>query len=284
MRVTNQKWDWQVDNKTGFWNHPMAEIWSYRHLLQGLVRRHFLLNYQQTVLGPLWVLFQPIITLVTYLFVFNKLVGISTGAIPPVVFYASGVLLWSFFSDSFTGTASTFRENAEVFGKVYFPRIIMPLSVIGIYMLRLAIQLVLFAFIMAYYIVFEGLAVPLSLWLAAFPVSVLLIGAFGLGLGLIFSVLTAKYRDLNNVVALGVRLMMFVTPVIYPLAAIPEKTRWIVQLNPLTPLFETFRLSLLGQGVVTPAQFTYSIVCTLLLLAGALLVFNKQGDKLIDIV
>ncbi|WP_164891085.1 ABC transporter permease [Botryobacter ruber] len=284
MVSSNGKWDWEISNKTSFWSHGVKELWLYRHLLQGMVRRHFLLYYHQTVLGPLWVLLQPILTLVTYMVVFNKLVGISTGGLPPVVFYASGIILWNFFSDSFTGTSSTFRENAEVFAKVYFPRIIMPVSVLSTHFLRFLIQLVMFLLVIVYYSVFQGLTLPFGVWMLAFPFAILFIGAMGLGLGLLFSVVTAKYRDMTNLVALGIRLLLFVTPVIYPLVAIPEKTRWIVQLNPLTPLFELFRLSLLGEGSLTPFQLLYSVLFTVLVLVGAVLFFNKQGDKLIDVI
>lgn len=284
MLHINKKWEWQIDNRTSFWSHSIRELWTYKHLLAGLVRRNFILNYQQTVLGPLWIMFQPIVTLVTYVLVFNKIVGITTGSLPPVVFYASGIILWNFFSDSFTGTANTFRDNAQVFSKVYFPRIIMPISVISTHFLRFLMQLFMFLIIIGYYSVFEGLSLQTNLWILAFPLAILLIGAFGLGIGLLFSVVTAKYRDINNLVALGVRLLMFVTPVIYPMSAVPENTRWMLSLNPLTPYFELFRLSLLGEGYVTPYQILYSIVFTLLLLLGAVLLFNKQGDKLIDVV
>ncbi|GAA4303401.1 ABC transporter permease [Nibribacter koreensis] len=285
MPVTQTtKWDWEITNKTTFWSHSAQELWAYRHLLVGLVRRFFLLNYNQTVLGPLWVLFQPILTLVTYVLVFNKLVGISTGALPPVVFYASGIVLWNFFSDSFTGTSNTFRENIQLFSKVYFPRIIMPLSVVSTQALRFLIQLVMFICVIAYYSLTTDFDLTWSWNLLLLPVAIALVGLLALGLGLLFSVLTAKYRDISNLVSLGVRLLMFVTPVIYPLTVIPEKLRWVVQLNPLTPLFELFRLSLLGQGLVTPGQLGYSLILTVVLLLGAVLFFNKQGDKLIDVV
>jgi len=216
--------------------------------------------------------------------VFNKLVGISTGALPPVVFYASGIVLWNFFSDSFTGTSNTFRENIQLFSKVYFPRMVMPLSVVSTQFLRFAIQLIMFLAVIVYYSFAADFDFRLTWNLLWLPVTIVFIGLFGLGLGLLFSVLTAKYRDFNNLVALGVRLLMFLTPVIYPVATIPEKWRWVVQLNPLTSLFELFRLSLLGQGEVAPLHLLYSFSVTALLLVGAVLVFNKQGDKLIDVV
>lgn len=277
-------WDWEINNKTSFWGHSVPELWSYRHLMIGLVRRHFLLNYQQTVLGPLWILFQPIMTLFTYVLVFNKIIGIPTGSLPPVVFYASGIVLWNFFSESFTGTASTFKDNAQLFSKVYFPRVIMPISVISTHALRLLIQLLLLFIVVGYYSIFSDFSIPFNIWILVFPFTILLIGVFGLALGLFFSVITAKYRDITNMVTLGVRLFMFITPVIYPLTTVPENLRWLVQLNPLTPLFELFRLSLLGEGYVTPNQLLYSIAITALVFVGATLLFNKQGDKLIDVV
>lgn len=277
-------WDWEINSNTSFWGQNTPELWSYRHLMVGLVRRHFLLNYQQTVLGPLWILFQPIMTLFTYVLVFNKIVGISTGSLPPVVFYASGIVLWNFFSESFTGTSSTFKDNAQLFSKVYFPRIIIPISVISTHALRLLIQLLLLFLVVGYYSIFSGFSIPLNVRILAFPFTIIFIGIFGLALGLLFSVITAKYRDITNLVTLGVRLFMFITPVIYPLTTVPENLRWLVQLNPLTPLFELFRLSLLGEGHVTSYQLLYSIVITILVLVAATLLFNKQGDKLIDVV
>ena len=283
-RAATNSWDWEIGSKTSFWSHSLQELWNYRHLLAGLVRRHFLLNYQQTVLGPFWILFQPILTLVTYLLVFTKLVGLSTGNVPPVLFYLAGIILWNFFNDSFTNTSGTFKEHAHVFSKVYFPRIIMPVSVICTQFLRFALQFLLLIGVMAYYSLAGKFHLPTTYWLLTLPFIILNVGIFSLGLGLIFSVLTAKYRDMNNLVQLGVRLLMFLTPVIYPLATISANVRWVVQLNPLTALFELFRLSLLGEGSIAPAHLFYSSSFSFSLLAAAWLLFNKQGDKLIDIV
>ncbi|EMR00857.1 ABC transporter permease [Cesiribacter andamanensis] len=248
------------------------------------MRRDFLLNYQQTVLGPLWILFQPILTLVTFVLVFDKLVGIPTGTIPPVLFYLAGIVLWNFFNDSFLGTSFTFRENAQIFSKVYFPRLVVPLSVMSTHFFRFLMQLVLLLIVLLWYWVVEGVPVSVNAWLLFFPLSVLLIGCIGLSLGLIFSVLTAKYRDLVNLVHLGVRLMMFLTPVIYPVAIIPKDVQWLVQLNPLTPLFEVFRYGLLGDGTFGVGQLLYSTLFALVLVVVSFMIFNKQGDKLIDVV
>lgn len=277
-------WDWEFGSRTSWWGWSAAELWSYRNLLARLVRRDFLLNYQQTVLGPLWILFQPILTLVTFVLVFDKLVGIPTGTIPPVLFYLAGIVLWNFFNDSFLGTSFTFRENAQIFSKVYFPRLVVPLSVMSTHFFRFLMQLFLLLLVLIWYWVVEGVPVEVNGWAFFFPVAVLLIGCIGLSLGLIFSVLTAKYRDLVNLVHLGVRLMMFLSPVIYPVAIIPEDVRWLVQLNPLTPLFEVFRYGLLGDGTFTVLQLLYSGLFAAVLVLVSFMIFNKQGDKLIDVV
>jgi lipopolysaccharide transport system permease protein len=277
-------WEWEISNKTSYWGTSLNELWSFRHLLSGLVRRNFLLRYQQTILGPFWILFPPLLTLVTYVLVFGKFVGIPTGTLPPVLFYFAGIILWGFFNDSFTGTATTFKDNAGLFSKVYFPRLVIPLSVISTQLYNFLIQLMLLLLLIVYYWLFVGLTWPIGTGILLFPVTVITTAVLALGMGLFFSVLTAKYRDLSYMIGLGVRLFMFVTPVIYPLSAVPEKVRWIVQLNPLAPLFEAFRLSLLGEGTVSLSQIVYSVVFTAVFFSGSLLLFNKQGDRLIDVV
>lgn len=259
-------------------------MWTFRHLLIGLVKRNFLLKYQQTVLGPFWILFPPLLTLLTYILVFNKFIGIPTGTLPPALFYFAGIILWSFFSDSFSGTASTFKDNAHLFSKVYFPRIIMPLSVISTQLYNFGIQLFLLLLLVAYFWLFEDLALPVGIGILWLPVAVITTAVLAMAMGLFFSVLTAKYRDFSYVIGLGIRLFMYITPVIYPLSAVPEKVRWVVTLNPLSPLFEVFRLSLLGEGTVSLWQLGYSLVFAALLFTASLLLFNKQGDKLIDVV
>lgn len=284
MSANEKKWDWEIQSKTTWMGSRVEELWAYRHLLVGLVRRDFLLNYQQTVLGPFWILFQPIMTLVTYVIVFDKLVGIPTGTVPPVLFYLSGIVLWNLFSDGFNGTSATFRENAHIFSKVYFPRLIMPLSQLSTHFMRFLFQMILLLLVIAYYLMFEDVSIQLTPWLVTFPFVIILTNIFALSLGLLFSVLTAKYRDLTNLVGLGIRLLMFLTPVIYSVDYIPEKVRWIVLMNPLTPLFELFRLSLLGEGTVTLPQLIYSLLFIFFFFIGSMLIFNKQGDKLIDVV
>ena len=282
--ASNTKWDWEITSKTSYWGGSFKELWSYRQMLVNQVRRDFLLNYQQTVLGPVWILLQPIFTLITFVAVFYKMVGISTGNVPAVLFYFSGIVLWNFFNDSFGSTSFTFKENAQVFSKIYFPRIVMPLAVISTHFLRFLVQLLLLFVGILYYVLFRGFSFPWHSWFFAFPIAIFFVGMIGLAMGLLFSVLTAKYRDMINLVNLGLRLLMFVTPVIYPTGFVPEKVRWLVQINPLSPWFELFRLALLGEGTITGFQLLYSILFTVVALTGSLLLFNKQGDKLIEVV
>lgn len=284
MPEAHTVWDWEISSKTSYWGATWREMWSFRHLLAGLVKRNFLLKYQQTVLGPFWILFPPLLTLVTYILVFGKFIGIPTGTLPPTLFYFAGIILWSFFNDSFSGTATTFRDNAHLFSKVYFPRLIIPLSVISTQLYNFGIQLFLLLLMVAYFWIFQDVSLHVGFGILWLPVAVVTTAVLAMAMGLFFSVLTAKYRDFSYVIGLGVRLFMYVTPVIYPLSAVPEKVRWIVQLNPLAPLFELFRLSLLGEGTVSPWQLVYSILFTAVLFTASLLLFNKQGDKLVDVV
>ena len=284
MHKVDLKWQWKITSRTSYRIEDIKALWSYRHFLASLVRREFLLNYQQTILGPFWLIFPPLVTLVTYIFVFNKMVGISTGTIPSVLFYFSGIVLWNFFSDCWSGTSTTFKENAHLFSKVYFPRIIIPVSVVCTHFLRFLLQFVFLLCMVGFYMFFRDFKIVLNFWLLLLPVAILCVGLIGLGMGLIFSVLTAKYRDISNLVSLGVRLLMFVTPVIYPLTSIPKKWRLLVEINPLTSFFEILRKGLLGEGAVSTEMFIYSLIFTIFISFTGLMIFNKQGDKLIDVV
>ena len=282
--ASNAKWDWEITNKTSYLGSSLKDLWSYRQLILSQIRRDFLLNYQQTILGPVWILLQPIFTLVTFVAVFYKMVGISTGGVPAVLFYFSGIVLWGFFGDSFGSTSFTFKENSQLFSKIYFPRIIMPLSVVGTHFLRFLVQLLLLVLIIIYFVLFRDFSFTWNIWVITFPIAIFFVGLIGLSMGLFFSVLTAKYRDMINMVNLGLRLLMFVTPVIYPMGFVPSNVRWLVQINPLSPWFELFRKALLGEGTVSMLTITYSIIFTIIAFSGSVLLFNKQGDKLIEVV
>ncbi len=277
--------DWVIDAKSSYFDLNLKELFSYHHLLFRLVKKEFLINYQQTLLGPLWVLFQPIITTVTYVFVFNKVIRVSTGGkLPPVLFNFSGIVLWNFFNDSFSATSKIFRDNIHIFSKVYFPRLIVPFALIITQFFRFLIQLGLLIIILVYFIAFKGFNVAFTWYLLTLPFVIFIVGMISLSIGLFFSIITAKYRDLSNFVDIFIRVLLFITPIIYPLSAVKENIRWIVALNPLTPLFELFRLGMLGQGTVSPGQILYSIIFMILSLVFTILLFNKQGGKLIDVI
>ncbi|MCW3091601.1 MAG: transporter [Ferruginibacter sp.] len=285
MVPAEKKLTWQIDAKSSYFDFNLPEIISYRHLLFRLVRKEFLVNYQQTLLGPLWILFQPLLTMVTYVFVFNKIIGVPIGGkTPPVLFYFTGIVLWNFFNDSFSATSKTFRDNIHIFSKVYFPRLIVPFASIITQFLRFLIQVAFLIVILAYFMVFKNLKFTVNAYIFAMPLVILVVAMISLSVGLIFSVITAKYRDLGNFIDILVRVLLFVTPVIYPLSAVKEHIRWIVQLNPLAPLFELFRLGLLGEGTVSPFYLLYSIIFMIFSLFTALLLFNKQSSKLIDVI
>ncbi|GAB3010633.1 ABC transporter permease [Spirosoma pulveris] len=277
-------WDWQLTSNTSWWQLDLREVWSYRNLLARLVRRDFLLSYQQTLLGPLWTLLQPLLTVFTYVLVFSKLVGISTGTVPPVLFYLTGTILWGLFNDVFTGTSTTFTTNADLFSKVYFPRLVMPFAFVSAQLLRLLVQLALLAAFLIFYSFRTDVTIHMNAWALALPGILIVVAILGLAGGLIFSVITAKYRDLMNVVPILMRILMYVTPVIYPMNIIPVKVRWILAINPMTPMFELFRYGLLGEGSFTSAQLVYSLVCTAGCLLVGLFLFNKQKDALMDIL
>jgi lipopolysaccharide transport system permease protein len=280
---TNEPWDWEISNRNSWRSWSFKALWAYRHLLFRFVKRDFLVNYQQTLLGPLWVVLQPVLTLVVYVLVFGKWMGVNIGSSPPVLFFLCGILLWGLFSDLFTGTAFIFTYYSSLFNKVYFPRLIIPFSIAGTQLLRFLIQVVLLVLVFIFYALFRHFHFALSFWLFLLPVAILLTALFALALGLIFCILTARYRDLSNIVHLGIRLFMFVTPVIYPVSLVPSGIRWFVNANPLSPLFEVFRYALLGQGSFTTAQLIYSTLFIIILFFVALIWFNKQAVRLIDV-
>lgn len=260
------------------------DVWEYRDLVMIFVRRDLVATYKQTVLGPLWFFISPILTTLTFTFVFSGIAKISTGGTPPPLFYLSGLALWNYFSSSFTGTANTFVANANIFGKVYFPRLALPLSLVISNLVRFGIQLAILLAAVLYYVL-AGKFVWQPGWaLLLLPVVVVLMALLGLGSGILVSSLTTKYRDLSILVTFGVGLLMYVTPVIYPLDALPPKARLIVQLNPISPLIETFRTALLGVGEIHYGPLTYSAGFALLILLLGSLVFNRIEKSFMDTV
>ena len=279
------RWDWEINARKSNWNWDLKSLLSYRHLLFRMVRKEFLVNYQQTVLGPIWIFVQPLLTLLTYVLVFGKLIRVPTApGSPPVLFYLCGIVLWNFFNEGFLLISRTFRENIHIFSKVYFPRIIIPLSVLATQFLRFVIQIVLLFLLLLYFFWFENYRPAFSMAIWYLPISILGCAMLSLGTGLIFSVLTGKYRDIINIVEVGVRLLFFVTPVVYPLSIIPNNMHWLVKLNPLTAFFESFRLAILGSGQVTGFELAYSFLIAMMILIFSVYIFNREGSRLIDIV
>lgn len=277
-------WDWEITQQTKWQALNIKELWGYRNLLARLIRRDYLVSYQQTLLGPLWTLVQPILTVATYVLVFGNLMQISTGEIPPALFYLTGTILWGLFSDVFSGTSTTFTDNADLFSKVYFPRLVMPLALVTSQLVRLSFQVILIVLGLLYFWYFQNL--PLAITPAVLLAPVVLVGitSLGLGLGLLVAVATAKYRDLLNVIMLVMRMLLFVTPVFYPLEVVSKKAQWVVTLNPLTPMFELFRYSLFGQGTFTPVQLLYGFGMTIIVLFSGILLFNKKKEVVMDTI
>lgn len=278
-----QQWTRVITPSRGLLSIPLKEIWAYRDLLFLLVYRDFVAMYKQTILGPLWFIIQPILTALVFTLVFGNIAKISTDGIPQIVFYLAGVTCWAYFAETLTKTSETFTTNATIFGKVYFPRLIVPLSIVISNLLKFAIQLAIFIAIAAWYWS-SGAAVNPNAAMLMLPLIIATMGILGLGLGMIISSLTTKYRDLRFLLQFAVQLLMFATPVIYPLSAIPADYRWIISANPVTPLIETFRYGFLGAGNFDPFHFAYAVVVSIGVLAIAIVIFNQIEKNFMDTV
>lgn len=279
-------WLFEITPKNKFFSLNFKEVWQYRDLLMLFVKRDVVTVYKQTVLGPLWYLIQPLLTAVTFTIIFNNVAGISTGTVPPFLFNLAGITVWNYFTACLNDTSDTFKRNAAIFGKVYFPRIIMPLSVVISNLLKFGIQcFIFFAFYIYYYLI--GAAISLNPLFVFFPILVILMGFLGLGLGMIISSMVTKYRDLSYLIGFGVQLLMYVSAVVYPMALIKEKMpdyAWIVVYNPLAYVIETTRYMLLNVGQVSVLGLLYTTVITVVLFLIGVLIFNKTEKKFIDTV
>jgi lipopolysaccharide transport system permease protein len=261
------------------------EIWQYRDLLLMFVKRDVITVYKQTILGPIWFVVQPILTTITYIVVFGNIAKISTDGTPMALFYLSGIVIWNYFSESFTQTSDTFMQNSQIFGKVYFPRLIMPLSKVISGLIKFFIQLCFFLLVYAYYLINDPGVVQPNWTIALIPFYVLIMSMTGLGLGILFTSMTTKYRDLKFLITFGVQLLMYATPVIYPMSTIPEgKFKMILQLNPLSPIVESFKYSFLGAGEFSLTGLAYSLGFALVALFLGMIVFHKTERNFIDTV
>lgn len=278
-----KKWTMVIRPKRRWLDIDLRELWRYRDLWYMYVKRDIIVQYKQTILGPLWFLIQPLFTTIIYMFVFGGLAGISTDGVPQALFYMSGIMLWNYFNSVFNETSTLFVRNAGIFGKVYFPRLVVPLATATSNLLKFLIQCLLFA---AFYIYFlcKGASIIVTSTVFLLPLLVLLIGVFAISWGMIISSVTTKYRDLTLLITFGIQLFMYATPVIYPMSAAPEKYRTILALNPLAPIFEAFRHGCLGCGSLDAGGLTYATLFILVSLFFAVLVFNRVERVFMDTV
>ncbi|MGI4022335.1 MAG: ABC transporter permease [Janthinobacterium lividum] len=283
LTIDDQSWDLEIKPQNNAFDLHLNDVWKYRDLLGLLVRRDFVSFYKQTILGPIWFFVQPLVTTIMFTFIFGGLAKISTDALPKPLFYMAGITAWNYFADCLTKTSTVFRDNADIFGKVYFPRLIMPLSIVLSNLVRFGVQFLLFLLVMGYY-AFIGAAFHPTWAVLLFPVVVFLMAAMGLGAGMIISAMTTKYRDLAFLLVFGVQLLMYATTVIYPLSAAPAKYRWLIAANPMTQLIETFRYGFLGTGSFSWPALGYSAVVTAILLMVGTIIFNKVEKSFVDTV
>jgi lipopolysaccharide transport system permease protein len=285
-QLPEEDWDIEITPKNSLFDLKLRDVWHYRDLLILLVRRDFVAFYKQTVLGPLWFFLQPLATIILFNFVFFNIAKISTGSIPPPIFYLAGTIIWNYFSDCLIKTSTVFKDNAAMLGKVYFPRLIMPLSIVLSNLIRFGVQFILFLLMMVYYSV-KGFPIHPNFYLLLFPLLILLIAALGLGLGMIISAVTTKYRDLSFVINFGVPLLMYTTTVIYPLSTAQAKYpkySWLIQYNPITVVIETFRKGFLGEGSFNWSLLGIACGGTLIILIIGTIIFNKVEKNFVDTV
>jgi lipopolysaccharide transport system permease protein len=266
-----------------WWDIGWKELWAYRDLLMLFVRRDFVSVYKQTILGPLWFLIQPVLTTITFTVIFGNIAKVSTDGTPSLLFYMAGITIWTYFSECFTKTANSFTANAGVFGKVYFPRLISPLSVVVSNLFKLAIQFVLFMAFWCYY-KWTGSDVHMHATALLLPLYVLLMAGIGLGLGLIISSVTTKYRDMKFLLSFGIQLFMYATPVVYPMSILEGTYKKLMFFNPIAHIMEAFKYSFTGKGSFDVMGLGYAAIFMVLVLLVGILVFNRVERTFMDTV
>jgi len=277
------QWTTVIKPVSGWFEIHLSEIWKYRDLIMLFVRRDFVSVYKQTILGPLWFLIQPIFTTIVFTVIFGRVAKIPTDGLPQPLFYLSGIVGWNYFSNCLNKTSDTFVSYAHIFGKVWFPRLTVPISNVISNLITFAIQFALFLCFYAYFYL-KGAAIAVSPMIVLFPLLLLQMAALGLGFGIIVSSLTTKYRDLSQLVGFGVQLWMYATPIVYPASQIPAKYQWIIALNPMAPIIETFRYVFLGVGTVYPWQMGLSAAITMLVLLSGIVLFSRIEKSFMDTV
>lgn len=280
----DENWDLILQPKSKFLDYKhIRELIRYRDLVYLFIKRDFTTQYKQTVLGPLWYIVQPIVTTIAYTFVFGKLANIGTDSIPYILFYFAGTMLWTYFSGVLNSASAVFTNNSNIFGKVYFPRLTVPISTTVGNMIKLMLQ---FACLLVFYFyfLFNGTPIHTSWMICLFPLLILWIGFLGCGLGMIISSLTTKYRDLNILLSFGLQLLMYATPIVYPLSQTPEKFKWFFYINPLSAPIELFRIWFYGAGEVPISMTIISLAITALCFFFGLILFNKNERTFVDVI
>ncbi len=276
-------WDKVLKPDRSLFDIRLKEIWRYRDLLWLFVKRDFVSFYKQTILGPFWFFIQPIFTTIVFLVIFGRMARIGTGDMPAPLFYLAGITCWNYFADCLTKTSTVFKDNANIFGKVYFPRLIMPLSIVVSCLVRFGVQMLLFILVLLYYL-FTSDKLHINAAITLLPLLIVLMALLGLGIGLIITALTTKYRDLSFLVVFGIQLAMYATPVVYPLSFAPPKYRNLIEMNPMTGIIETFRAGFSNTGSFSTANLYYSLIATLVLLVAGVLIFNKTEKDFVDTI
>jgi len=283
--MNNEKWLFTITPKNNLLKIDFKELWRYKDLLFLFVKRDVITLYKQTILGPLWYLIQPLLTSVIFTLVFNSVAGIKTGEIPPFLFNLVGITAWNYFKDCLIETSDTFKKNEAIFGKVYFPRIIMPMSVVVSNLLKFGIQLIILIAFYLYFVLVEDYVILPNQSILFFPLVVFFMGLLGLGLGMIISSMVTKYRDLTFLISFGVQLFMYISLVVIPLSLFQDKgIEWLVKYNPMAQIIEMVRFMVLNEGSVSQFGILYTISCTLVVLFMGILVFNKTEKTFIDTI
>jgi len=279
-----EHWDLEIEPESGLFDLNFRELWHYRDLIALFVRRDIVATYKQTVLGPIWFFVQPILTTLTYVIIFGNIAGISTGGVPKILFYLAGITLWNYFQECLMKTSDTFILNQNLFGKVYFPRLAVPISIVISNLFKFFIQFSLFLLAWVYFVFQAESQVQPNRTLLLFPVYVLLMSGLGFSFGVLISSLTTKYRDLRFLIQFGIQLLMYGTPIVYPLEIVPDKYRLLLLANPITSIVEGFRYSFLGQGYFSAAALVYSFCFMVVCLLLSVVVFNRVEKTFMDTV
>jgi lipopolysaccharide transport system permease protein len=279
-----ETWTEVISPKRSILDINLKELWRYRDLIMLFVRRDFVATYKQTILGPIWLFLQPLFTTLTFFFVFNQIAKIPTDGIDPILFYLSGITLWNYFSDCFNKTSNTFVANAGIFGKVYFPRLATPISIVISNLIKLGIQVLLFVAILIYQMITKDVQLNVNAYILILPYLIILMAVMGLGLGIIFSALTTKYRDLSFLLTFGIQLLMYATPIIYPLSYTGGKLHTIISMNPLTPIMESFRYAFFSIGTFDWSGLAFTSIFSFGVLFIGIIIFNQVEKSFMDTV